>query len=104
MVSKTTCMGSIPIASVPVNCHLRKAFTITHIYLLIGSGGSRWATMRGSSPPTGLFYFFEVISWKKIIAVRVNGTHWKKAYAVMVTVSIGLILDALMIVVNVGRM
>lgn len=32
-----------------------KHFQNAHIYLLIGSGGSRWVTMRGSSPPAGLF-------------------------------------------------
>ncbi len=60
-------------------------------------------TMRGSSPPTGLFLFFEVMLWKKIIVVHANGTHWKKVFAVMVTVSIGQTLDAWMIVVNVGK-
>ena len=42
--------------------------------------------------------------WKKnIIVVHVNGMHWKKVSAVMVTVNIVQILDALMIVVNAGR-
>lgn len=43
------------------------------------------------------------VSRKKIVVVNANGTHWKKAYAVMVTVSIGQISDCWMIVVNVGR-
>lgn len=61
-------------------------------------------TMRGSSPPAGLFLFFwGVTLWKKIIVIHANGTHWKKAYAVMVTVSIGHISDVWMTVVNVGR-
>lgn len=51
-------------------------------------------TMRGSSPPAGLFYFFEVVVWKKFNVVHANGMHWKRAYAVMVTVNIGQILDA----------
>lgn len=49
------------------------------------------------------FLILGVTLWKKIIVVNANGTHWKKAYAVMVTVSIVQILDALMIVVNAGR-
>ena len=40
---------------------------------------------------------------KKIIVVHVNGTHWKKLSAVMLTVNIVQTLDALMIVVNAGR-
>ena len=49
------------------------------------------------------FYFLGVTLWKKIIVVHVNGTRHTKAFAVMVTVNIVQILDALMIVVNVGR-
>ena len=49
------------------------------------------------------FLILGVTLWKKIIVVNANGTHWKKAYAVMVTVSIGQISDCWMIVVNVGR-
>nr|DAO84838.1 MAG TPA: MlrC C-terminus [Caudoviricetes sp.] len=44
--------------------------------------------------PPDFFYFFGVTLWKKIIVVLANGTHWKRAYAVMVTVNIGQILDA----------
>ena len=60
-------------------------------------------TVRGSSPPAGLFYFFEVVVWKKFNVVHANGMHWKKAYAVMATVNIGQISDAWMTAVNVGR-
>lgn len=60
-------------------------------------------TMRGSSPPTGLFNFLVVTLWKKIIIAHANGTHWKKASAVMVKANIVQISDALMIVVNAGR-
>jgi hypothetical protein len=49
------------------------------------------------------FFIFEVILWKMIIVVPANGTHWKKAYAVTEIANTGLISDALMIVVNVGR-
>lgn len=60
-------------------------------------------TMRGSSPPTGFFIFLVVTLWKKIIIAHANGTHWKKASAVMVKANIVQISDALMIVVNAGR-
>lgn len=40
---------------------------------------------------------------KKIIVVHVNGTQDMKVSAVMAAVNIVQILDALMIVVNVGR-
>lgn len=40
---------------------------------------------------------------KKIIVVRVNGTHWKKVFAVMVTANIVQISDAWMTVVNIER-
>lgn len=40
---------------------------------------------------------------KKIIVVHVNGTQHMKAFAVMATVNIVQILDALMTVVNAGR-
>ena len=49
------------------------------------------------------FLILGVTLWKKIIVVNANGTHWKKASAVMATVNIVQILDALMTVVNVGR-
>lgn len=49
------------------------------------------------------FLIWGVTLWKKIIVVNANGMRWKKAYAVMVTVSIGQTLDAWMIVVNVGK-
>lgn len=49
------------------------------------------------------FLFFGVTLWKKIIVVNANGTHWKRAYAAMETVSIGQISDAWMTAVNVGR-
>lgn len=49
------------------------------------------------------FLIFGVTLWKKIIVVNANGTHRKKAYAVMVTVNIGQISDAWMTAVNVGR-
>ena len=60
-------------------------------------------TMRGSSPPAGLFLFFGVTLWKKIIVVHANGTHWKKAFVAMVTVHIAQTSDYLVIAVNVGR-
>lgn len=40
---------------------------------------------------------------KKIIVVHVNGTQHMKVSAVMVTVNIVQILDALIVVVNAGR-
>lgn len=49
------------------------------------------------------FFIFEVVVWKKIVVIHANGMRWKKAYAAMVTVSVGQTLDAWMIVVNVGR-
>lgn len=50
------------------------------------------------------FLFNEVACGrKKIIVAHVNGTHWKKAYAVMIVANTVQILDALMIVVNVGK-
>ena len=60
-------------------------------------------TMRGSSPPAGLFLFFMVILWKKIIVAHVNGMRYTKVSAVTGTVNIVQILDVLMTVVNVGR-
>lgn len=60
-------------------------------------------TVRGSSPPTGLFYFFEGVVWRKIVVIHANGMRWKKAYVVTVTVSIGQTLDAWMTAVNAGR-
>lgn len=61
-------------------------------------------TMRGSSPPAGLFLFFwGVTLWKKIIVIHANGTHRKKASAVMVKANIVHISDVWMTVVNVGR-
>ena len=53
--------------------------------------------------PPDFFYFFGVTLWKKIIVVHANGTHWKKASAVMVKANIVQTLDSLMIAVNVGR-
>ena len=47
--------------------------------------------------------FLVVTLWKKIIVIHANGTHWKKASAVMVKANIVRISDALMIVVNAGR-
>lgn len=49
------------------------------------------------------FIFLVVTLWKKIIAAYANGTHWKKASAVMVKANIVQISDVLMIIVNVGR-
>ena len=60
-------------------------------------------TMRGSSPPAGLFLFLVATLWKKIIVAHANGMHWKKAYAVMVKANVVQTLDSLMTVVNVGR-
>lgn len=43
-------------------------------------------------------------AWKKkIIVVHANGMHWKKASVAIMVVNIVQISDALMIVVNVGR-
>lgn len=47
--------------------------------------------------------FLVVTLWKKIIVIHANGTHWKKASAVMVKANIVRISDALMIAVNAGR-
>ena len=60
-------------------------------------------TMRGSSPPAGLFLFLVATLWKKIIVAHANGMHWKKAYAVMVKANVVQISDIWMTVVNVGR-
>ena len=61
-------------------------------------------TMRGSSPPAGLFLFFwGVTLWKKIIVVHANGTHRKKVSDVMAKANIVQISDAWMTVVNVWR-
>ena len=49
------------------------------------------------------FYFKERLWKKKIIVVHANGMHWKKASVAMMVANIVQILDALMIVVNVGR-
>lgn len=49
------------------------------------------------------FLIFGVTLWKKIIVSHANGTHWKKAYAVMVKANIVQISDIWMTVVNVGR-
>jgi len=49
------------------------------------------------------FLFLVVTLWKKIIVSHANGTHWKKASAVMVKANIVQTLDSLMIAVNVGR-
>lgn len=49
------------------------------------------------------FLFLVVTLWKKIIVAHANGTHWKKASAVMVKANIVQTLDSLMIAVNVGR-
>lgn len=49
------------------------------------------------------FFILGVMLWKKIVVVHANGTHWKRAYAVMVTANIGQILDAWMTAVNVGK-
>lgn len=49
------------------------------------------------------FLFLVVTLWKKIIVSHANGTHWKKASAVMVKANIVQISDAWMTVVNVGR-
>lgn len=49
------------------------------------------------------FIFLGVTLWKKIIVVHANGTHWKKASAVMAKANIVQISDAWMTVVNVGR-
>jgi hypothetical protein len=53
--------------------------------------------------PPDFFIFLEVTLWKKILVVHVNGTHWKKASAVMVKSNIMQTSDAWMTVVNVGR-
>lgn len=49
------------------------------------------------------FLFLVVTLWKKIIVIHANGTHRKKASAVMVKANIVRISDAWMTVVNVGR-
>ncbi len=49
------------------------------------------------------FLFLVVTLWKKIIVAHANGTHWKKASAVMVKANIVQISDVWMTVVNVGR-
>nr|DAP12585.1 MAG TPA: hypothetical protein [Caudoviricetes sp.] len=67
------------------------------------SSTPRWVASYGSSPCAGIFVFKERLWKKKIIVVHVNGMQRKKAYAVMAIVNIGQISDALMIVVNAGR-
>ena len=49
------------------------------------------------------FCFDERIWKEKIIVAHANGTNWKKASAVMVTVNIVQTIDFLMIAANVGN-
>ena len=97
---KSRAEGSIPSASVPMNCN-HWNFSLTSF----GSSVSRWEIY---AVQVGTLDFFKLRRrlWTQKNAnavVRVNGMRYMRESAVMVTVNIVQILDALMIVTNVGR-